>query len=217
MLKLIIGNKNYSSWSLRPWLLMRARRIEFEELRISLYGEGSREALRRHSPSGKVPVLEHGDLVVWDSLAICEYIAELYPGAGCWPADTAARAVARSACAEMHSGFQALRDALPMDCRRPPGRKPLDATVQADVDRICAIWRSCRERFGTGGEFLFGGFCIADAMYAPVVMRFTSYAVSLGAVERAYVSAVRQLPAMQEWMAAAAEEPEVNPRVDAAG
>lgn len=212
---LVIGNKNYSSWSLRPWLLMRVKGIAFEEIRIPLYEKGSRAAVLAYSPSGKVPALEHGDAIVWDSLAICEHVAELHPEAGCWPADAVARAVARAVSAEMHSGFQALREALPMNCRRRSPRASLASAVQADIGRICAIWRSCRDRFGSGGEFLFGGFTIADAMYAPVVVRFRSYAIAAGQVETACMSALLELPAMQDWLAAAAAEPERVAETDA--
>lgn len=213
---LVIGNKNYSSWSLRPWLALRVAGVDFEELRIPLYQEGSREAILRHSPAGKVPVLRHGDVTVWESLAICEYAAEvLAPGAGLWPEDPAARAHARTISAEMHAGFVALRSALPMNLRAAGARVPLAPEVRADVARVVAIWEDCRARFGAGGPFLFGRFGIADAMYAPVVTRFHSYGVELPAVARAYADAVRALPALQEWTAAGVAEPERMPETDA--
>ncbi|MBA3563741.1 MAG: glutathione S-transferase family protein [Gammaproteobacteria bacterium] len=209
MFTLIIGNKNYSSWSLRAWLLMRVKGIPFDEIRIPMYVEGSRAAIQSHSPSGKVPALRHGGTVVWDSLAICEYLAEQYPDAGCWPADQAARAEARAVSAEMHSGFQALREALPMNCRRRVKGRPVPPPVQADIDRVCSIWRSCREGFGAGGQFLFGDFSIADAMYAPVALRFQTYDVIPRGIESAYMEAVLALSALQDWLADASIETEV--------
>lgn len=206
---LVIGNKNYSSWSLRPWLLLKQADVAFEEIRIPLYTPASREQLLQHSPSGKVPVLHHGSLTIWDSLAICEYIAELFPDRHLWPQSTAARAVARAVSAEMHAGFQPLRQHLSMDCRsRIP--KSLLPEVQADVDRILNLWRTCRQEFGTGGEFLFGSqFTIADAMYAPVVSRFITYGVALDPIAQSYVDTIWSLPALLEWRSAAEAETEV--------
>src|SRR5512138_416735 len=206
--KLIIGNKTYSSWSLRGWLAARLAGIDFEEVVIFLYKPGSREAILKHSPTGKVPALVVDGESVWDSLAIAETLAETCPDRGLWPADPAARRLARSVTAEMHAGFQALRKALPMDLnRRAP--KPLAPEVQADIDRIQAIWSLCRGRFGKGGDFLFGQPTIADASYAPVVTRFRSYEVALDAVAEAYCRTVTEWPLMQEWTAAAADETEV--------
>ena len=204
---LIIGNRNYSSWSLRAWLAMRMAGLAFEEIVIPLDQPETGLRIREHSPAGRVPVLHHGDLTIWDSLAICEYAAELAPAALLWPEDWNARAMARSVSAEMHSGFAALRAALPMNMRadRPGIRIPED--VQADIDRVCMIWRESRQAFGGNGRFLFGGFSIADAMYAPVVARFHTYRITgCGAVQD-YIEAVRSLPAMQEWAAASAAEP----------
>ena len=207
-LTLIIGNKNYSSWSLRPWLLLRQAGIPFDEVRIPLYAPGSTEALAAWSPSGKVPALHDGDLRVWDSLAICEYLNERFPDKQLWPADAAARAVARSVSAEMHAGFSALREHMPMNIRaRRPGQGRTPECL-ADVARILAIWTECRARFGGGGNFLFGRFCIADAMYAPVVLRFQTYGVALEGAARDYADAVLALPALREWVAAGVAETE---------
>ncbi|ODU25685.1 MAG: glutathione S-transferase [Thiobacillus sp. SCN 62-729] len=207
-LTLVIGNKNYSSWSLRPWLLLRQAGIPFEAVRIPLYRPGATEELAKWSPSGKVPALHDGDLRVWDSLAICEYLNERFPDKQLWPADAAARAVARAVSAEMHAGFPALREHMSMNIRaqRPgQGRTP---ECLADVARILAIWTECRARFGNGGDFLFGRFGIADAMYAPVVLRFQTYGVALDGAARDYAEAVRALPALQEWVADGVAETE---------
>jgi glutathione S-transferase len=206
-LTLVIGNKNYSSWSLRPWLAMKQAGLEFAEVRIPLYLPKSHAEIRRYSPSGKVPVLIDGDLKVWESLAICEYVAERFAN-HLWPADMMARAIARSICAEMHAGFQNLRENMPMDCRnRYPG-EGMTPAVEAEIDRIIAIWHDCRQKFGTGGNMLFGDFTIADAMFAPVVMRFVTYEVKLYSEARVYADAILALPAMQEWVAAAYSESE---------
>jgi len=204
---LVIGNRNYSSWSLRPWLAMRVGGLDFAELVIPLDRPDTGARIAEHGPAGRVPVLHHGSVTVWESLAICEYVAEITPGAGLWPDDPAARAVARAVSAEMHAGFGALRAALPMNVRaRRPG-VPVAAAVRTDIERIGRLWRDCRDRFGAGGDYLFGRFSIADAMFAPVASRFRTYDVSLGSVERAYCDAVHALPAMAEWAAAAAAEP----------
>jgi len=205
-LVLTIGNKNYSSWSLRPYLALAATGAPFREEVIPLSRPDSKAAILAVNPAGKVPVLRDGDLVIWDSLAICEYLAEQFPAAGLWPADAAERARARAISAEMHSGFAALRENMPMDIRaRKPGRGHTPAAL-ADAARVLAIWRGCRAR-AQGGPFLFGRFSIADAMYAPVTTRFVTYGVELDEVGRAYVDAVAALPAMQAWVAAAAQEP----------
>jgi len=207
-LTIYLGNKNYASWSLRAWLALKHSAAEFEEVVIPLYQPGSRQTVMQYSPSGRVPALRHGELTVWDSLAICEYLAEIFPDAGLWPADPAARAVARAVSAEMHAGFAALRRDLPMNIRSSfPGR-PLASEVHADINRIMAIWRDCRTRFGEGnGDFLFGPFTIADAMYAPVVTRFRTFKIDLEREAEAYCAAIVALPAMQEWTAAARNEP----------
>jgi glutathione S-transferase len=212
---LVIGNKNYSSWSLRPWLALRMAGIPFEEVRIPLYVPGARDAILRHSPAGKVPVLRDGDVTVWESLAICEYAAELAPHAGLWPAEPAARAHARAICAEMHAGFVALRSALPMNLRAEGARIALAPEVEADVARVVAIWEECRARFGAGGPLLFGVFTNADAMFAPVVTRFHSYGVALPPAAQAYADAVRALAPMREWTAAGVAEAERMAETDA--
>jgi len=206
---LVIGNKNYSSWSLRPWIAMRVLGLPFEERRIALYRPGAKDEILRYSPSGKVPCLVDGERRVWDSLAILETLAE--SRAQLWPAAPATRAFARSLSAEMHSGFAALRQHMSMNVRRRypgTGRTP---EALADVARIVAIWSECRaaaQRSGTAGPFLFGAFTAADAMYAPIVLRFRTYEVDLPASCRAYADAVLALPAMQEWIAAAEHETE---------
>jgi glutathione S-transferase len=210
-LKLIIGNKNYSSWSLRPWLAMRVANIAFEEEVISLDASDFKTRLARFSGSGKVPVLADENIHVWESLAILEYLAEKFPDAKLWPADPAARAKARAIAAEMHAGFVPLRRYLPMNMRRPVLRRDLGAAAQADIRRVEAIWTDCRAQYGTNGAFLFGAFGATDAMYAPVVSRFHTYDVAVGAICRAYMEAVMSLPAWAEWRTAALAESWVLP------
>jgi glutathione S-transferase len=210
-LKLILGNKNYSSWSLRPWIAMRQAGLAFEEEVIPLYEPGSRERILSYSPTGKVPVLLDGDMVIWESLAILDHIAERFPKTQLWPSDPRARAHARAISAEMHAGFGPLRRHCPMNMRRVGRKRELTAEVEADVRRIEAIWTDCRARFGQGGPFLFGRFSAADAMYAPVVSRFASYAIGVGAACEAYMAAVMALPAWEEWRAAGVAEPWVMP------
>jgi glutathione S-transferase len=204
---LVIGNKNYSSWSLRGWLAARAAGIPFDEVLVRLSEPGSKDELLKHSPSGKVPVLKHGERVIWVSLAIIEYLAEIRPDAGLWPADPAARAHARSICAEMHSGFQALRARMPMNLRRSLPGKGRGRDVALDIERVLAIWTDCRTRYGAPGPFLFGRFSAADVMYTPVATRFRTYAVELDDVSQAYVDAVLLRPDFIEWHEAALEEP----------
>lgn len=206
-LSLVIGNKNYSSWSLRAWLALKQAEIEFREIRIPLDTPTTYQQIRRYSPAGRVPILLHDNLTVWDSLAICEYVAESF-SANLWPEDKVARAVARSVSAEMHSGFVKLREHLPMDCRARQCMIGVNPGVQADIERITAIWHECRKEFGAGGSFLFGQFSIADAMFAPVVSRFVTYGVELDSVAQAYAQAVWQLPTMQAWLAEASLESE---------
>jgi len=211
---LVIGNKNYSSWSLRPWLVLRQAGIPFEEVRIPLYVPGSEPELTKWSPSGKVPALHDGDIRVRDSLAICETLAERFPEHALWPADAAARAVARSVSAEMHAGFGALREHMSMNIRaRYPGRGRTPECL-ADIGRILAIWTDCRARYGHGGDFLFGRFGIADAMFAPVVLRFETYGVALTGAARDYADAILALPALQAWVADAVAETERIERFD---
>jgi len=211
---LVIGNKNYSSWSLRPWLLMRHHGVAFDEVRLPLDTPEFASDIARWSPSGRVPVLHRGDLVVWDSLAICEYVNETFLDGRGWPADLETRAVARAVSAEMHSGFKALRDSLPLNCRRHAAAKSIPPEARGDIDRITRIWRECRARFPAQGPYLFGRFSIADAMYAPVVLRFRSYVVPLGDVERKYSETMLALPALGEWLAAAEAEGLPLPKYD---
>jgi len=210
-LRLIIGNKNYSSWSLRPWIAMKTAGIAFEETVISLEASDFKAHIIALSGAGKVPVLLDGDVRVWESLAILEYLAEKFPDAGLWPAQEHARAHARAVAAEMHAGFLPLRRDLPMNVRRPVKPRPLDDGAGADVARIETIWKECRAQFGAGGPFLYGRFGAADAMYAPVVWRFHTYAVEVNAATRAYMDAVLALPASREWYEAGRREPWVLP------
>lgn len=203
MLKLVIGDRNYSSWSLRPWLAAKQAGLPFEEVSVRLRQAGTKAEIFKHSPSGKVPCLMDGDVTVWDSLAICEYLAELSPAL--WPSDRAARAEARSVSAEMHSGFSALRHSMPMEIHASKPYEGRSAEVATDIARIIAIWESCRSRFADG-PFLFGSFSVADAMFAPVVWRFLTYAVELPPASRAWVETMCALPAMKEWQAGALAE-----------
>jgi glutathione S-transferase len=213
-LVLVIGNKAYSSWSLRPWLAMKHTGIDFTEKRLSLYAEGAKESILRYSAAGKVPVLKDGDLTVWDSLAICEYLAEKFPNEQLWPVDAARRAVARAVSAEMHSGFTNIRNQMPMNVRREiPGRGQTPE-VSAEVARIATIWNDCLARHAAGGPFLFGTFSIADAMYAPVASRFRTYGIALNGAAAKYVDTMLALPAMQAWIADAHAETEVNPQYE---
>ncbi len=212
-MKLIIGNKNYSSWSFRPWIGMKAAGIAFDEEVIPLY-QGSKEKILAYSPSGKVPVLIDGAIRVWESLAILEYVAEKFPNAGLWPSDPAARAHARTISTEMHAGFVALRNECGMAMWRPHLRKELSADAKANIARIQALWTDARNRFGASGPFLFGRFCAADAMYAPVVSRFESYAIDVTVPVKAYMQAMIALPAWQEWRRAALNESWVLPQFE---
>jgi glutathione S-transferase len=205
-LTLVIGNKNYSSWSLRAWLFMKHVGVEFEEILVALDSADTREQLERYGPSGRVPVLRQGKLCVWDSLAICEYVAEL-SGKG-WPKAREARAVARSVCAEMHSGFTTLRSLWPMNARARNRRTAVTAALEADVERIDEIWNDCRVRFGKDdGPWLFGEYSVADAMYAPVVLRFNTYGAHVSQTARWYMATVLEDAALQEWLQAAKQEP----------
>jgi glutathione S-transferase len=212
VLLLLIGNKNYSSWSLRPWIAMKVAGIPFAEQVISLDACDFKERVGRISATGKVPALSDGETQVWESLAILEYLAEKFPQAGLWPVDPAARAHARSIAAEMHAGFLPLRRHYPMNIWRPVWRRDPAAEVVGNISRIEAMWTDCRTRFGRGGPFLFGTFGAADAMYAPVVSRLHTYDVDVGPVARAYMEAVLGLPAWAEWCAAAVQEPWVLPQ-----
>jgi glutathione S-transferase len=216
VLTLVIGNKNYSSWSLRPWLVLKQAGIPFTETYIPLYVGDWRERVLKHSPSGKVPTLEHGTIKVWDSLAICEYLAEQFPKKQLWPADVTARTEARSVSAEMHSGFQALRQNMFMNIRRRMPSRGRTSEVAADIERITAMSNDCRRRYAASGPFLFGRFSIADAMYAPVALRFQTYEVSVDGAAGEYMRTLLALPAMQEWITAARVEKESIPQYEPA-
>ena len=208
-MKLVIGNWNYSSWSLRPWLLLEHFGIAHEVVRVSLYRPESRAEILKYSPSGHVPVLIDGGVTVWDSLAICEYVAELPEARGAWPADRARRAQARSVAAEMHSGFGALRNTMHMNVRARDRRVPVTPEVADDIARIRAIWRTCRVAAASDGPWLFGGFTIADAMFGPVAFRFRTYGVACDGAAGEYLDTLLAHPAMQRWSAASEAESEV--------
>jgi glutathione S-transferase len=210
-LRLVIANKNYSSWSMRPWVLLKQAGIPFEEIQLKFTDDGGVGGIQKWSPTGKVPVLWIDDEPVWDSLAICEALAELFPERHLWPADPIVRRIARAVSAEMHSGFAGLRNAMPMNIRSSHPGKGRTPEASRDIERVAAIWERCRSRFGDGGELLFGAFCCADAMFAPVVMRFTTYAVVLPAHAQRYADAVRGLPSVQEWRTQALAETELVP------
>ena len=208
-LTLVIGNMNYSSWSMRPWVLLRQLGIPFEQVKLRFHSSEWDAQIARWSPSRLVPVLWRGEQSVWDSLAIMETLNEWYPGRGVWPRDAAARAFARSAAAEMHSGFRDLRANMPMNIRASHPGKGMNPAVQANIDRIQALWAEARRRFGAGGPFLFGEFCAADAMYAPVVMRFQTYAVALAPESAKYCEAMRASAGVRAWVEESSRETEV--------
>jgi len=206
-LKLVIGNKNYSSWSMRPWLAMRATHIAFEEIFIPLYtGQNDKNRILVFARSGKVPILIDGETTVWDSLAIIEYLAERFPDARLWPENRAERAHARSISAEMHSGFLSLRSECGMNLHRPVGAIKLSEDARADITRVQEIWTDCRARYGKRGPFLFGAFGAADAMFAPVVHRFRTYAIAVSLEVKTYMETMMALPAFGEWSEAGLAE-----------
>jgi len=207
-LELVVANKNYSSWSMRPWVLLREAGIVFEEIQLKFGDDGRIPGAERYSPTGQVPVLLLDGEPVWDSLAICEAVAELFPEKQLWPREAGARRRARSICAEMHAGFRALRGAMPMNIRASHPGKGMSPGVQRDIDRIAGLWQDCRIHFGAGGAMLFGAFGVADAMFAPVVMRFATYAVALPAGARVYADSVLGLASVREWSDAARRETE---------
>lgn len=216
-LKLVIGNKNYSSWSMRPWLALRVNHIIFEEIFIPLYtGDADKKRILGFTDSGKVPALIDDDITIWDSLSIMEYVAERFPRAALWPEDRAARAHARSISAEMHSGFMALRKECGMNLHRPVRAITLSDDARANIARVQQIWIECRARYGEKGPFLFGSFGAADAMFAPVVHRFRTYAVSVAAETQAYMDTMMALPAFQEWTNAALAETLIIDRFETA-
>ncbi len=210
-MKLVIANKNHSSWSLRPWLLLTEFGVPFEEVLIPFAQAFDdpewKRAVSVFTPGGKVPALVDGDIQVWESLAIIDHVADIRPDLAIWPRDPAARAMARSVAAEMHAGFGALRSACPMNLAWLHPARDRGPKVAADIDRISAIWRDARQRFGSGGPFLFGAFCAADAMFAPVVSRFVSYSIALDPVCSAYCEAVQATRGFQSWRMAALAEP----------
>ncbi len=207
--KLIIGNKNYSSWSLRAWLLLREAGIEFEERRVVLDVASTAAELASFSPSGRVPVLQLGDLKVWDTLAIAETVAERWPDAALWPADADARAFARSICAEMHAGFPVLRNSMPMNCRAMGRKVALPDELGVEIDRVIAIWSACHRQYSSDKGWLFDDFSVADAMFAPVALRFRTYGINLPESAMFYPRRLLQSEAMQEWLAAAETETDV--------
>jgi glutathione S-transferase len=202
---LVIGNKNYSSWSLRPWLLLRHLGLAFDELQIVLSQPDTQAQIARHSPAGRVPVLLHGELTLWESIAIGEYLCDL-TGNG-WPRERGARALARVVSAEMHAGFGALRNQWPMNARATGRRTPMTAELAADIARIDALWSDCRRRYGAHGPWLFGDYSLADAMYAPVALRFRSYGATLSASAQAYMDTTLGDAPLQQWLADATLEP----------
>ena len=206
---LIIGNKNYSSWSLRPWFWMKHAGIGFEEKRVPLSTEDTARHLAEYFSNYKVPVLQDDDFVIWDSLAILEYLADKHSDKHGWPDDRRARATARSVSAEMHSSFTALRSELPMNCIKRFKDFNISPAAQKDVDRIKALWKSCRDQYGQGGPWLFGDFCIADAMFAPVALRFIGYEVPLNDQEREYIQTIMQDPHIINWVKSGQQEKEV--------
>ena len=204
-LEIVIGTKAVSSWSLRPWLALKATGQKFKETLIDLRQPDTKEKILAHSPAGLVPILKHGPVTLWESLSICEYLAETFPEAKLWPADKAARAVARCVATEMHGGFAPLRAAMSMDVKKRLPTPAMTPELKANIARVTQLWNDSRRNFGArlGGPFLFGRFSVADCMYAPVTTRFTTYGVAVDPVSAAYIAAVADLPAMKEWIAAA--------------
>jgi glutathione S-transferase len=216
-MKLIMGNKNYSSWSMRPWIAMKVAAIDFEEEIIPLRRPDTKSRVLLHSPAGKLPILVDSTVVIWETMAILEYLHEKFPNAQLWPADPAARAHARSVSNEMHAAFGTLRRGLSMNIKRIPRAVPVTPELQADIDRIVSIWVDCRSRFASQGRFLFGDFCNADAMFAPVVNRFSAYDVAVPDSVRSYMSDVMALPAWQQWTAEAVSDKWSIDEIDSIG
>lgn len=208
-LALVIGNKNYSSWSLRPWVFMQQNNIEFREIRVTLSVETTAEQLAEYGSDLKVPVLKDGNLLVWDSLSILEYLSEKYLDCKGWPGDPTARATARSVSCEMHSSFSSIRNALPMNCRKTFHDIRLSTQTKREIERVKLLWRQCRTGFGRHGEWLFGDYSIADAMYAPIALRFHGYGIALEGIEKAYVQSVLEQPCIKNWIAASVLEKEI--------
>jgi len=208
-LTLIIGNKNYSSWSLRPWIFLQHFEIEYEEIRIALFTDSTNDQLAQYGTDFKVPILLDGKLTVWDSLSILEYLSENYLHHKGLPADNASRAAARSISAEMHSSFQHVRNALPMNCRKTFNNITLSTDTEQDIERIKTLWRQYRIQHKDRGEWLFGDFSIADAMFAPIALRFTGYNIPLTGIEQDYVNSFINHPKIIEWVAAGKRETEI--------
>ena len=206
---LIIGNKNYSSWSLRPWIFLRHHHIDFEEKRVPLFLETTAGELAEYKSDYKVPILKDGELVVWDSLSILEYVSEAYLNNKGWPVDRNARSVARSISAEMHSSFSNVRNELPMNCRKKFENIKMSQGAEREIERIMQLWRKCRTEYGENGEWLFGDYSIADAMFAPIALRFSGYSIPLGGVEEKYVKSVLNHPGVVEWVEAGKLETEI--------
>jgi glutathione S-transferase len=212
-LTLVIGNKNYSSWSMRPWLALVHNKIAFDEVMIPIGTPETAARIRKYSPAEKVPVLIDGDRTIWETIAILEHLNERFPDANLWPKDPVARAHARAIASEMHSGFGALRRDCPMNLKRRKKRE-LSPDAQADVRRVTELWRDARARFGASGDFLFGAFSAADCMYAPVATRFLSYEIDRDQVSSAYIDAIYGLPAFQVWEKAGLAEVLEHPKTD---
>lgn len=205
-MKLIIGNKNYSSWSLRPWLLLSFHDIEFEELRVPLAVDGFKYSLLKYSKTGLVPVLQDADLTIWDSLAICEYLSEQYLSGKGWPSDSASRAEARSVCSEMHSGFPQIRNCMPMNVRATGRTIKISPALHKEIERIQDLWCGLRRKNTAQGPWLFGEFCIADCMFAPVVFRFSTYGVAQNDASKSYMDFVLSHPIMKKWFSDSVNE-----------
>lgn len=203
---LVMGNKNYSSWSLRPWLVMKHLELDFDEVVIALKQEGFKEKILSYSKAGKVPILKTGDFSISESLAICEYLNDCYPDKGLWPANLLERALARSVAAEMHSGFFTIRNEMPMNIRRLVDDFSITPECKLEVERVKEIWQTCLDKKTQAGPFLFGGFSIADAMFAPIVWRFNSYGVALEGALKEYSEAIQNFAPMKQWVTAAEDE-----------
>jgi len=208
-LTLVIGNKNYSSWSLRPWIFLKKMSIDFDEKWVSLFVDSTKDNLAPFNSDNKVPILKDGELIIWDTLAIIDYVSEKYLEGKGWPEDINARALARSVSAEMHSSFASLRATMPMNCRKHFANYPLDEKALREVERVKSLWRLCRQQHGAGGDWLFGEFSVADAMFAPVVIRFNGYDVALEGVEKTYVQTVLNDPDIKSWIEAGKKEKEI--------
>lgn len=213
-LRLVIGNKNYSSWSLRAWIFLRHHQLDFEEKRVPLFTDTTAAALAGYGSDYKVPALKDGELVIWDSLSILEYVSEVYLDNKGWPENPQARAIARSVSAEMHSSFFNIRNELPMNCRRRFDNVKVSADAEREIERIKSLWRKCREEYGGTGEWLFGEYTIADAMFAPIVLRFTGYGIPLSGVESAYAESHLQHPGIVEWVESGKLETEIIDAVE---